>query len=367
MDHPRQGQILDRVMNPPSPEDQLKFLANLQRLLAEGQFVATYKYSLLLALADLAVELGDDSGSSLEIPTWRIAEQFIHNYWRQCIPYETAGSGTGKGQILQQNAGRQAAVLTLIGQLHQRYDGSLFALKRDSRQWRQLVGQVDRVVRIMPLWKLQTVGGGRLDFLYENIGQGKMITLHPGVACCLRKFYGLVTDLVRGAWVRYIRQHNSVFLGSAVDLHEFLFGTERAALSVVMPILQEFQKGECFYCHGTLRDGSAHVDHFIPWSRYPVDLGHNFVLAHNSCNEAKSDRLADVEHLSRWAKRNQEDGGALAKEFDLNKVVYDVGTTNRIAFWAYSQAQVVGGLTWRMRNVLVPLAHNWEPVLTGSA
>jgi hypothetical protein len=35
----------------PSPEDQVQFLLNIQRLLTEGQFTATYKYALLLALA----------------------------------------------------------------------------------------------------------------------------------------------------------------------------------------------------------------------------------------------------------------------------------------------------------------------------
>ncbi len=34
--------------------------------------------------------------------------------------------------------------------------------------------------------------------------------------------------------------------------------------------------------------GTAHIDHFIPWSRYPIDLGHNFVLAHAGCNSAKA-------------------------------------------------------------------------------
>ena len=43
-------------MSEPTAEQQLKFLTNLQRLLAEGQFVATYKYALLLALADIAIE-----------------------------------------------------------------------------------------------------------------------------------------------------------------------------------------------------------------------------------------------------------------------------------------------------------------------
>ena len=38
---------------PPSSDEQIKFLVNLQRLLDEGLFVASYKFALLLALADL--------------------------------------------------------------------------------------------------------------------------------------------------------------------------------------------------------------------------------------------------------------------------------------------------------------------------
>ena len=46
----------------PSPEAQLQFLSKLQRLFAEGDFTATYKFALLMALADLAIELGADDG-----------------------------------------------------------------------------------------------------------------------------------------------------------------------------------------------------------------------------------------------------------------------------------------------------------------
>ena len=51
----------------PLPEAQLVFLSKLQRLFAEGDFTATYKFALLVSLADLAVELGDDSGEALEL------------------------------------------------------------------------------------------------------------------------------------------------------------------------------------------------------------------------------------------------------------------------------------------------------------
>ena len=65
------------------------------------------------------------------------------------------------------------------------------------------------------------------------------------------------------------------------------------------------QKGVCLYCQQPL-PMRAQVDHFIPWSRYPADLGHNFVLAHRGCNNAKSDYLAAEHHLAAWAERNRE-------------------------------------------------------------
>jgi hypothetical protein len=35
---------------PPTPAEQIAFLGNIERLLSEGQFVATYKYALLIAM-----------------------------------------------------------------------------------------------------------------------------------------------------------------------------------------------------------------------------------------------------------------------------------------------------------------------------
>jgi hypothetical protein len=79
--------------------------------------------------------------------------------------------------------------------------------------WKPLVREVAGVVRVMPLWKLQTIGQERLDFLYANTGTGKTIVLRPGVAYCFRKFHPLIADLVRGAWVRYVRQQNLKVVG----------------------------------------------------------------------------------------------------------------------------------------------------------
>ena len=54
---------------------QLTFLAFIQRVLTEGQFTATYKFALLVALADLAVESGILDDRRLRVPVTAIAEK----------------------------------------------------------------------------------------------------------------------------------------------------------------------------------------------------------------------------------------------------------------------------------------------------
>jgi 5-methylcytosine-specific restriction endonuclease McrA len=347
----------------PSAEDQVRFLSNLQRLLAEGQFVASYKYALLLALADIAVEQGDDTDAGLITPTALIAEKFIHYYWRQTVPYVPRKSSGAASRILRQNTGRQAEVVRRLEEIRVRVGQSLVGVQQDHRRWQSLVRSIERIVTEMPLWKLQTVGGQPLEFLYGRSVEKRFINLKPGVAYCLRKFYDLITDLVRGAWVRYIRRLNADVLETNVDLQEFLFGSERANLGVVQPILQDIQQGKCFYCPREINRGAAHVDHFIPWSRYPVDLGHNFVLAHGSCNSSKGDRLAAVDHLQAWAKRNSRYGSQLDAEFKQRDLVADLDSTVQIARWAYTQTYQAHGLTWERGNSLVPLPEEWVAIL----
>ena len=212
---------------PPTPEEQVLFLRNIQRLLVEGQFTASYKFALLLAIADLCVLQGDDSGAALDLGVRDISEKFIELYWQQCRPFQLGDQSTGI--ILQQNTGRQAAVISNVIKAQQDFGGSLAKLKLTAPDlWRSLKGTVKRVVNEMPLWKLQTVGNERLDFLYDNLDTTtKIITLKPGVAFCFRAFYGLMRDLIQGAWIRFVQKLNANDLGNLTDLGTFLFDQER--------------------------------------------------------------------------------------------------------------------------------------------
>lgn len=358
-----ESRLLDTAVVPPSADEQIEFLVNIQRLLKEGAFVATYKYALLTALADLCVEKGDDTGNPLKLDISEIAEKFVFYYWRQTIPYvpPAAGTETKNGKILQQNTGSQAEIVQLIARIREDHRDLQSLVRGASREWRQLVNKVSATVIKQPLWKLQRVGNEYLEFLYSDAGKTNVIVLKNGVAFCFRKFYQLVTDLVRESWARYIRRFNHSILGTTTDLHEFLFGTDRVSLSDYIPILWDLQKGSCFYCGQVLRQSSTDVDHFIPWAIYPFDLGHNFVLAHERpCNSKKADMLAASDHLNKWAERNVVLRDELSLRFDSAHVVHNLHVSTRIAQWAYQQTFATKGLTWKAGNELVHLPVDWR-------
>jgi hypothetical protein len=89
---------------PPSPEAQLVFLSKLQRLFAEGDFTATYKFALLISLADLAVELGRDDGAPLRLSNRQITDKFIDLYWQQAVPYSSDGRGRSHAVLVHVGA-----------------------------------------------------------------------------------------------------------------------------------------------------------------------------------------------------------------------------------------------------------------------
>src|SRR5260370_8174572 len=158
----------------------------------------------------------------------------------------------------------------------------------------------------MTMRYLQKCVRERIAYLYDptKTSAPRKITLHTGAAFCFRRFHGLIAELVQAAWAKWVRQQNLVIIGESADLHEFLFGTRRASLLVVVNPLRHRPSNLCFYFRNQMSN-QVDLDHFVPWALYSLDLGHNFVVAHRECNAAKRDRLASEEHLSAWVVRNR--------------------------------------------------------------
>lgn len=347
------------TMSEPSPaEDQLRILLHVQQILADGSFVSTYKFALLQAIADLCVEDGRALRESRRLATWRIAEGFIAQYWRHVDPFP----GREDTRHLQQNTDRQIALLRHIEAYRQK-GGQLRAGFADPA-WIALRTRAERILIEMPLFRLQTIGRRERRLLYEPSSRGDYIDLLPGVAETLARFHGLVTGLIQERWVRWVRRlpANQSLLGDRVDLGEFLFGSERADLGVYRGLLMELQRAVCFYCGRRVREGGE-IDHFVPWARYPRDLGHNFVLSCGPCNGAKSDLLAGPEHLERWLGRNAAHDAALRTYFNDRRLPHDLGASMQITRWAYGAEEEASGQLWLRGRETAPIDPGWRALL----
>ena len=340
MDLSGQGGVLEAQMSEslPPAATQLEFLNKLQRILNEGLFVASYKFALVLALAQLAVEKGPLPDGSLAILLDELSDRFITLYWHQTAPF--AG-----GVVLAQNRGRQASAITLISGFRA-YAPTLAAARRHPR-WSRLVRRIAQLLDEMPLWRLQLAGTDRLDFMYEERRIDRAIVLRPGVAAFFKEQFAVVQALVQMGWLSFVQSlpPNREILGTTGDLADFLFRTDRGALRSIMHGLRDLQRNACFYC-GRPFTSETEVDHFIPWSRYPRDLGHNFVLADRSCNQHKAEMLAAAGHLGRWLERNREDEGRLREIFAKATFLLDADASSSVTEWAYDHAERAGSVVW---------------------
>jgi len=338
----------------PSAATQLDFLNKLQRILNEGLFVASYKFALVLALAELAIEKSPRSDGSLPIPPDELSDRFITLYWHQTAPF-------AEGVVLAQNRGRQASAITLISQF--RTHAPTLAAARRHALWSQLVRRIARLLNEMPLWRLQLAGADRLDFMYEERLIDGAVVLRPGVNAFFKEQFGVVQALVQIGWLSFVQSlpPNREILGATGDLADFLFGTNRAALRSIMNGLRDLQCNTCFYCSRPF-GSEMEVDHFIPWSLYRLDLAHNFVLADRSCNQHKAEMLAATGHLERWLERNRQDDRQLREVFEKAPFLLDGDASFSVTEWAYDRAERAGSAVWvrgRETSKLTPEWRSW--------
>lgn len=310
------------------PKDAIALAEKVLALLAEGSFSATYKYALFIALLDLCLEQTSKRGAPPSVLTTRqLAEKTIELYWPHAIPFEGHA-------VLRQGGthrGSQAEILRAITHFREKHAGSaselLFrARSRDERGFESLVRLVEWKLIEMPIPRLQVLGREEERFLYEyqwtqEIRRSEVsayqrgersafdnrLLLRPRVAQWFVQLNGVLRPLIQREWTRMVAAMNKL---PETRLEEFLFGASRISLEGVRSPLRELQSGRCFYCDGRLSERSE-VDHFIPWSRHPDNGLDNLVVAHDRCNNAKSDFLAAAEHVERWAERTRSSARAL--------------------------------------------------------
>ena len=307
--------------------DVIAFGERLLALLDQGSFVATYKYAVLLGLMDLCIEKADRHGVAPDsVTTRQLAQKVLELYWPQTEVF--------RGRTLKQNSGRQARIVSDIMTFREALPDPSVPLQRarleDPARFDRLLREVEWMLILMPLPRLQAVGGHAEPLIYEigwdlsiernrrmvreqqRTGSGSFdnqIRFLPSVGEHLVRLNGLLRPLIHRAWTAMVAQLNDL---DEARLERFLFGVDRIQLAAVRPGLIDLQHGQCFYCPSrVLRD--AEVDHFIPWARYPDNGIENLVVADKRCNAAKRDFLAATTHVGNWRRRNESHSDSLAE------------------------------------------------------
>jgi hypothetical protein len=309
--------------------DPLDVVQRVLQILDDGSFTTTYKFAVLLALVELCFEEAAVPGPTGAVLTTRqIADKVVELYWPQARPY---ANPTGEAHLLQQsnNAPHQVGgrTLPLVIAAWQTSMGAgtttlPYPIARRRPEYGGLLDEVERVLVRMPLPKLQRVGGVYVPLLYEiawddgptlptnaalqryqrtGTGFDNAVRLKPGVFEAFSRLAPLLRAFIQQRWVEKVTALNRVN-DTGVALAEHLFGVDRSSLETTRGPLTELQAGRCFYCGDALRS-ATHVDHFLPWARFPDNGLANLVVADARCNGQKSDRLAGPEFLRRWRDR----------------------------------------------------------------
>lgn len=345
----------------PTPEEQLAFLSKIQRLFAESDFTATYKFALLMSLADLAVERGSDEGGAFELSYREIAQKFVELYWSHVTPYSRAGTNAPP-TVLHQNHGRQAAIITQLAAFRADHPSATLATAKSALGYSALLGRVANTVAQQPVRYLQNLGGHEVRFLFEKKVGG--IELLPGVVYCLRQFQFLLHQMARQHWIDHIKRNklNAAVLGDQADLASFLFERSRQSLDVLRSELGELASDQCFYC-GSRVGGAAEVDHFIPFSVYSRDLVHNFVFAHAACNRQKSDSLAALPHVERWLEYLEIEDENLQEIALKAGIPADRAASSSVASWIYMQGCRAQAHAWLERREFMAITPSYLELL----
>ena len=319
-----------------NPEFQLNFLNKIQRLFSQGDFTATYKFALLISIADIAVEIGDDNDECLSIKFELLGQKFIELYWQQAVPFVN-------DQILWQNNSRQARIITLIKNFKAKNNIRTINQAKILQQYSTLLRDVTNVVKKNPIKYIQNIEGSVDHFLFEE--DENAIILKSGISFCFRRFQSLIQNISQNRWIDQIKRYseNSKILGNESDLKAFLFDTSRQSLLTIRDGLLKISD-RCFYCNSIVNDFD--VDHFIPHSLFHRNLIENFVVSCPRCNRSKSDTLAAKVHLSNWREFSNKHKKEIAKIGNDAGILSDNLSMHSIVRWSYNNAISSGSKGW---------------------
>ena len=184
----------------PTADFQLNFLRRIQWLLESSSYTSTYKFALLIATANLAIESGVNDDRECSISYQQLAEQFIQLYWAQALPFSDQSSDS----VLRQSSttGQASVINSILNLQHKTQTTSLtIARTQNIKLWQSTINDIASTIKKYPAKHLQSAEDKvSREFLYIYDSTSKVIILKPGIAYCFTRFSKIINKLCQQYW-----------------------------------------------------------------------------------------------------------------------------------------------------------------------
>jgi len=353
-------------MPPVSKEFQLDFFRKMEGLILGSHHSASYKFALIMALADHSYQSGIRDDRRLEIPFDVLTRWFLSYYWPMSEKFQYQD-----GEVRLKQGFRRTAVMNnknygLLQYRQANREIKTFENALAREDFRPVFSKCMYTMIDQPLRYLQSQ---IRPFIYEygEVKRGGAVRLKPGVAYCLKQFHDTIHLLCKSRWIDFVKRSNRAILQEDhVELMDFMFGVQRQNLNGARKALDIIHerldlRKKCFYCGKSIRKYA--VDHFIPWSTFSYDYGHNFVLSCNRCNSYKSNYLASYDFLLGWMEWIHHNDELIDEEMSHRQIPTNISLSVNVSHSAYNQAEVQSQNVWKGGSASTGLVHldsNWK-------
>ncbi|WP_368622616.1 HNH endonuclease domain-containing protein [Paraburkholderia sp. BR13444] len=295
---------------------------------------STLKFALARAILDEASEAQGDG--ELLIARERLASRLVSYYWYQVRQFRLKQAAV---EIQEPNVVRRIRDMS----------------QSVSIRWNRLLPEVNEIVDFVTTAGFKEViprfNTGIEAKIFEARTNGA-IAVPPEQRAFLAVFEPLLMQATLAGWAEQIEQYNH----SPRALAKVKFdGRRRGSVSKWAQPLRALDNA-CFYCRRSAPE-AVHVDHVIPWAFVFDDAAWNLVLACETCNVKKGDKIPDRYYLQLLCQRNSNHSLLAASEFG-KKISFSLTQLLH---------QSVGGLEKTLEALcaqayLQGFSRNWSPV-----
>lgn len=180
----------------------------------------------------------------------------------------------------------------------------------------------------MVLPRFNSIHGKKIPFpFYEN--DERILKLNDNLLNLFStRENNYLDDYVVGRWGMLEHAFTERDFAQSLTLDEklehFLHRTKRTNIAKFSDVLCAYQNDRCFYCEKEIYDKNQ-VDHVIPRKTTEHDEVWNLVLAHQMCNQEKSDKIPSKRFVEKLIKRNED---VMQSDHPLKeKMKLDIGNT----------------------------------------